>query len=138
MAATEIDELRAAAHLHHLGQVTFDPHEIEGGQRDAVEVVGITSRILREAGHLVPVADIIAEVGTTYRLPSSQHMRVGALAGQILKVVSTYDELSVGEERGANAALASMYMAPGYVFNPQVLRSLEIVLYRRGEPVPKP
>jgi hypothetical protein len=54
------------------------------------------------------------------------------MSGQILKVASAFDELSEGRAERAGLALEALYSAPGYLYDADVLASLELVLDRRG------
>ena len=59
-------------------------------------------------------------------------MQTSALAGQILKVASAYDELTEGQDEHASWAVEALYTGPGYVYDGRVLGALERVLERRG------
>ena len=55
-----------------------------------------------------------------------------AMAGQVLKVTSAFDELSRGRPDSVSAALEALYSAPDYVYDERVLGALEVALDRAG------
>jgi hypothetical protein len=125
----ELDQLETAALLHHLGQVCLDEPE-DGRRPEAVAIAEAGATILRSTELLAPAGDIIASEWLPYRANVSS--RPSVMSGQILKVASAFDELSEGRPERAGLALEALYSAPGYLYDGTVLRSLEIVLDRRG------
>ena len=125
----ELQQLETAALLHHLGQVCLDEPE-DGRRPEAVAVSEAGATILRSTQLLAPAGDIIAAEW----LPLRDHGRVrpSAMSGQILKVASAFDELSEGRPERAELALEALYSAPAYLYDREVLASLEVVLDRRG------
>ena len=125
----EVEALTTAALLHHLGQVCLDEPE-RGHASDPAAVAHAGADILRRTPLLVPAGDIIAAE------PVSNGAAVGAnplaMASQILKVTSAFDELSLGRSDCAPAALEALYSAPGYVYDARVLGALEVTLDRAG------
>ena len=59
-------------------------------------------------------------------------LRPSVMAGQVLKVASAFDELSLGRPESASAALEALYSAPEYVYDTRVLGALEVALDRAG------
>jgi hypothetical protein len=115
LARADLEFLRAAALLHHLGHLCLDDpvergHEIEPG-----EVMDKGAEILRQTGHLAPAGDILAS-----DTPS--------LAGQVLRVASAYDELTAGDAAFASGAVEALFSGPGYVYDARVLDALERVV----------
>jgi hypothetical protein len=125
----ELDSLETAALLHHLGQVCLDEPE-DGRAPDPAAVAHAGAAILRVTPLLAPAGDIIAAE------PMPHHDRGGSrpsmMAGQVLKVTSAFDELSLGRPDCASAALEALYSAPGYVYDSRVLGALEVALDRAG------
>jgi hypothetical protein len=125
----ELDQIETAALLHHLGQVCLD--EPEDGRRPApVAIAEAGATILRSTELLAPAGDIIASEWAPIR--ESVSSRPSVMSGQILKVASAFDELSEGRAERAGLALEALYSAPGYLYDADVLASLELVLDRRG------
>ena len=67
-------------------------------------------------------------------MPYREHLssRPSVVSGQILKVASAFDELSDGHPERSGLALEALYSAPEYLYDTQVLATLEAVLDRRG------
>jgi hypothetical protein len=128
-ARQEVDHLETAALLHHLGQVCLDEPE-DGRRPEPVAIAEAGANILRNTELLAPSGDIIAsEWMTQGELAKS---RPSAISAQILKVASAFDELSEGRPERAGIALEALYSAPAYLYDAEVLTSLEVVLDRRG------
>ncbi|MCU1455938.1 MAG: hypothetical protein JWL73_30 [Actinomycetia bacterium] len=127
----ELEALEAAALLHHIGLPCVDDPIATGRPTDPLEVAEVGSRILRSTGELDRVADIVAAEPLPYRSPIGDASIALRLA-QVLKVASAYDELTSGDPGNADAGLAVMYSAPGYVYDPFVLLGLERVLTSRS------
>jgi hypothetical protein len=127
----ELEQLRTAALLHHLGQVCLDePLGSDGPNVDRIADAGAS--ILRATGSLAPAGHLLAAEPLPYRT-SVLLPRSIASGGQILKVASAYDEASGGEPPRAARALEALYKSPGYTYDGRVLAALETVLARRGQ-----
>jgi len=87
--------------------------------------------MLRTSGPLAAAGDIVAAEPSLHRPPGDDVPRHAALAGQILKVASAYDELTEGDDVHAAWAIEALYTGPGYVYDGRVLGALERVLARR-------
>ena len=125
----ELDSIETAALLHHLGQVCLDEPD-DGRAPDPVAVARAGAAILRVTPLLAPAGDIIAAEPMPHR--DKVGSNVALLSGQILKVTSAFDELSLGRSDCASAALEALYSAPGYVYDARVLGALEVALDRAG------
>ena len=125
----ELEHLETAALLHHLGQVCLDEPE-DGRAPDSVAVAHAGAEILRSTPLLAPAGDVIAAAPMPYREQGGS--RPSVMAGQILKVTSAFDELSLGRVDCASAALEALYSAPGYMYDARVLGALEVALDRAG------
>ncbi len=110
----DLDYLRAAALLHHLGHLCLDDPEVRGRPIEPSEVTDKGAEILRETDYLRPAGDLLA----------SDTASVGS---QILRVVSAFDELTAGDPAYNDGAIEAMYSGPGYVYDPRVLDALERV-----------
>jgi len=115
LGASDLDSLRAAALLHHLGHLCLDDPVERGRPIEPNEVTDKGAEILRGTGHLAPAGDILAS-----DTPS--------LAGQILRVASAYDELTGGDPAYASGAVEALFSGPGYVYDARVLDALERVV----------
>ena len=111
----ELEYLRAAALLHHLGHLCLDTPEASGHEIEPSEVTDKGAEILRQTEYLRPAGDMLAS-----DTPS--------LASQILRVASAYDELTAGDPAFADAAVEALYSGPGYVYDARVLDALDRVV----------
>jgi hypothetical protein len=125
----ELENLETAALLHHLGQVCLDEPE-DGRAPEWTAIAESGAQILRSTPLLAPAGDIIAAEPMPYRERIGS--RPAAMAGQVLKVSSAFDELSRGRADSASAALEALYSAPAYVYDERVLGALEVALDRAG------
>jgi hypothetical protein len=125
----ELSHLETAALLHHLGQVCLDEPE-DGRSPEPVEISRAGAEILRGTPLLAPAGDIIAAESMPRRDETAS--RPSVMAGQVLKVASAFDELSLGRPESASAALEALYSAPEYVYDARVLGALEVALDRAG------
>ncbi len=131
----ELARLETAALLHHLGQLTLDGPEDHTRGIGRAEVAQAGATMLRASESLAPAGEVLAaserparaELGTALDpVPP-----ITALSGQVLKVASTFDELSAGRADNAPIALEMLYSGPAYVYDGRVLAALETVLHRR-------
>ncbi len=114
LTAQDLEYLRAAALLHHLGHLCLDDPEVRGRAIEPSEVTDKGAEILRQTDYLRPAGDLLA----------SDTASVGS---QILRVASAYDELTAGDPAFNDAAIEALYSGPGYVYDPRVLDALERV-----------
>ncbi len=115
LSRSDLEFLRAASLLHHLGHLCLDDPVARGHLIEPSEVTDKGADILRQTGYLAPAGDILAS-----DTPS--------LAGQILRVASAYDELTAGDPSFASGAVEALFSGPGYVYDPRVLDALERVV----------
>ncbi len=114
LSAADIEYLRAAALLHHLGHLCLDDPEVRGRSIEPSEVTDKGAEILRQTDYLRPAGDLLA----------SDTASVGS---QILRVASAFDELTAGDGTFTDAAIEALYSGPAYVYDPRVLDALERV-----------
>ena len=131
LSASELDHLETAALLHHLGAVCLDEPEA-GARLDPIAVARSGATMLRASEALSPAGDIVAAEPLLHRPPGPEVVSPAALAGQILKVASAFDELTEGRAEHAAWAVEALYTGPGYVYDGRVLGALDRVLRRRG------
>jgi hypothetical protein len=128
---TDVAHLETAALLHHLGAVCLD--EPDGEEPlDAGAVAEAGAVMLRGSEALAPAGDIVAAEPSLHRTPGITSAPPSALAGQILKVASAFDELTEGDPAHAAWALEALYTGPLYVYDGRVVGALERVLEGRG------
>lgn len=130
----DLDHLETAALLHHFGAVCLDEPP-EGGQLDPAAVAEAGAAMLRGSEALAPAGDIVAAEPSLHRAPGTASTPPSALAGQILKVASAFDELTDGKAEHTAWALEALYTGPLYVYDGRVVGALERVLERRGSVV---
>ena len=131
LSETDIEHLETAALLHHLGAVCLDEPD-HGEPLDARAVAQAGALMLRASEALAPAGDIVAAEPSLHRAPGSTSAPPSALAGQILKVASAFDELTGGDPAHAAWALEALYTGPMYVYDGRVVGALERALERRG------
>jgi hypothetical protein len=131
LGPNDLEQLETAALLHHLGAVCLDEPE-SGSQHDPADVARSGAAMLRASEALAPAGDIVAAEPLLHRPPGSEETPEAALAGQILKVASAFDELTEGQDEHAAWAVEALYTGPGYVYDGRVLGALERALGRRG------
>lgn len=117
----ELEYLRTAALLHHLGHLCLDDPAVRGLPIQPSEVSDKGAEILRQTGYLSPAGDLLASDSAS-------------LGGQILRVASAFDELSAGDAAFADAAVEALYSGPGYVYDARVLDALERVVIGTAVP----
>jgi len=131
LGPNELEQLETAALLHHLGAVCLDEPEA-GRQHDPTAVAEAGATMLRASEALAPAGDIVAAEPLLHRPRGAEEQPEAALAGQILKVASAFDELTEGQDEHAAWAVEALYTGPGYVYDGRVLGGLERVLEERG------
>jgi hypothetical protein len=118
LPASELEYLRAAALLHHLGHLCLDDPDVRGREIEPSEVTDKGAEILRQTDYLRPAGDLLAS-------------DTASIGSQILRVASAFDELTAGDAAFNDAAIEALYSGPGYVYDARVLDALERVT---GEP----
>ncbi len=126
----DIEHLETAALLHHLGAVCLDA-PVAGEVLDAAAIAAAGAEMLRASEVLAPAGDIVAAAPLLHRVPGVPGAQKDALAGQILKVASAFDELTEGRVEHEAWALEALYTGPLYVYDGRVVGSLERVLEGR-------
>lgn len=116
----ELEDLRAAALLHHLGHLCLDAPETRDHPVEPAEVADKGAEILRQT-------DLAAAGG----LLATDDARLGS---QILRVVSAFDDLVTRTDDPA-AAIDALYSGPGFVYDPRVLDALDRVVVASGSSV---
>jgi len=128
---SEVAHLETAALLHHLGAVCLDEADSDE-PLDPNAVAEAGAAMLHASDALAPAGDIVAAEPSLHRAPGRLSAQSSALAGQILKVASAFDELTEGDEEHAAWALEALYTGPLYVYDGRVVGALERVLELRG------
>lgn len=130
LSPVDLEHLKTAALLHHLGAVCLDEPP-SGEPLDPVAVATSGAQMLRASDAMAPAGDVVAAEPLLHRPPGPSEPRSAALSGMILKVASAYDELTEGNDEHAVWAVEALYTGPGYVYDGRVLGALERVLERR-------
>ncbi len=112
MSPAELDDLRAAALLHHLGHLCLDAPEVRGAPVEPYEVADKGAEILRQTD-LAAAGDLLATDEVS-------------LGGQILRLCSAYDDLTAA--CAPADALDRLAAGPGFLYDPRVLDALERVV----------
>lgn len=109
----ELEDLRAAALLHHLGHLCLDAEEVRDRPVEPAEVADKGAEILRRT-----------DLGSAGDLLDSDGSLVG---GQILRVASAFDDL-VAADTPTRTAIDALYSGPGFLYDPRVLEALDRVV----------
>ena len=109
----DLDDLRAAALLHHLGHLSLDAEEVRDRPIEPAEVAEKGAEILRQTD-LARAGDLLA----------TDDLHLG---GQILRVVSAYDDLVIAGV-STEHAIDALYSGPGFVYDPRVLEALDAIV----------
>ena len=109
----DLDDLRAAALLHHLGHLCLDAEEVRDRPIEPAEVAEKGAEILRQTD-LARAGDLLA----------TDDLHLG---GQILRVVSAYDDLVIAGV-STEHAIDALYSGPGFVYDPRVLEALDAIV----------
>ncbi len=112
----ELDDLRAAALLHHLGHLCLDAEEVRDRPIEPSEVAEKGAEILRQTD-LANAGDLLA----------TEDFHLG---GQILRVASAFDDLATAGIE-PDAAVDALYSGPGFVYDPRVLEALDAAVSGR-------
>ena len=108
----ELDDLRAAALLHHLGHLCLDAPEVREEPIEPFEVADKGAEILRQTD-LACAGDLLATDAVT-------------VGGQILRLASAYDDLR--EEHDASDSLDALSAGPGFLYDRRVFDAFERVV----------
>jgi len=137
LSRSELERLRIAALLHHLGAVCLDGTPQHVREHEWAAVASASATMLSATDTLAPIGEIVGGTVRPHRAPSLLTIadplpERTALSSQILQVASDFDDLS-GSERALSAhALQQMYSGPAWRYDGRVLSVLEQVLERRG------
>ncbi len=130
----ELEHLETAALLHHIGHVCLDDPEVLGRPVEMAEVAATGAEMLGRSDHLRPMSEIVATSAVGPGTAPHDVSPERALAGQVLRVVSAYDELADGSARGRIGARETLFSGPAYSYDVRVLAALDRVLGRREAP----
>lgn len=134
-------QLEYAALMHDIGQLSL--HEpVPGGATVGVtpqqqrRIAGLGAKVIREAGVLDRVADIVELQAEPYQKPSSERAgdpaeeRRPPLRSRIIRVANAYDDLTAGERgmHSSQAALDRIRLGSLRDYDPRVVCALGRVL----------
>ena len=137
LSDTELEDLRYAALMHDLGQLSLD-EPIPGGatlfisheaQRAIAERGG---QVIRQTGVLDRVAVIVERQADPYRHPHESVDSTLPLASRIIRAVNDYDD-TVGDARESSRrleALERLRLSMAYDYDPRVVDTLARVVER--------
>jgi hypothetical protein len=119
LSRQDLEFLRAAASLHHLGHLCLDDESTLGRPIEADEIAERGAEMLRQTEYLAPAGDFLAV--------DSQ-----LVGGQILRLTSAYDDITRGNPALARTAIERLALVPGQFDDPRVLLTLERVVVGTG------
>ncbi len=122
--------IETAAYMHTLGDAVLDT-TMDVDPYEEAQAASVTAEIVRSAGGLDRVADIIDDHVRPYRaIVNGQLVAQNDIAASVLRVANDYDNISRREETWGARAIISMLTAPAATYNPRALEALEWVLTR--------
>lgn len=107
-----LDDLRAAALLHHLGHLCLDAPEVRDDPIEPHEVADQSAEILRQTD-LALAGDLLATDAVS-------------IGGQILRLASSFDDLR--DDGDVEDALDALAAGPGFLYDRRVFDALERVV----------
>lgn len=127
MGLSRTDEIEYAALLHDIGRISLMD---VGSPPRPREVATIGASIIEETGHFPGVADAIRTQHESYRRRGEDVNRSVPVSARIIRVASTYDDLTHPEGLGRSPwdALERMYLDMAYEYDPRVIQALTRVL----------
>jgi hypothetical protein len=126
----DLQQIETAAYMHTLGDAVLDT-TMEVDPVEEAEAAHVTADIVRSAGGLDRVADIIDDHVRPYRgVVDGQLVAQNDIAASVLRVANDYDNISRREETWGIRALTAMINSPAATYNPRALEALEWVLSR--------
>lgn len=139
MSQRDLDDLEYAALMHDIGQLSLsDP--ITGGATTMVspldqrQIAELGGGIIRQAGVLDKVADIVERQSDPYRPHRGQLDSELPLESRIIKAVNAYDDLvgaSMESDRKLQA-IERLALGTDREFDPQVVDTLADIIEREG------
>lgn len=130
MGLSRTDEVEYAALLHDIGRISLDESLPAPRPR---EVATIGAAIVEETGYFPGVARAIRDQHEPYRRRGQDANRDLPLAARIIRVASTYDDLTTGAGRAPWDALERLYLDMAYEYDPRVIQALTRVLEKHRE-----
>ncbi len=137
MSDTELEDLRYAALMHDLGQLSLD-EPIPGGatlfiSAEAQRAIAQRgAQVIRQTGVLDRVAVIVERQADPYRHPHESVDSTLPLASRIIRAVNDYDD-TVGDGRESSRrleALERLRLSMAYDYDPRVVDTLARVVER--------
>jgi hypothetical protein len=137
MSDAELEDLRYAALMHDLGQLSLD-EPIPGGatlfiSHDAQRAIAERgAQVIRQTGVLDRVADIVEHQADPYRHPHESVDATVPVASRIIRAVNDYDD-TVGDARESSRrleALERLRLSMAYDYDPRVVDTLARVVER--------
>jgi hypothetical protein len=125
----EVESIERASHLHEVGRVRLE--ERDPSER---ELALAGAGVVREAGSLDDVAELIAHHRDAYRLPHRGDDPSVSVGSRIVRTVCDYDRVvhDGTDERGAWDGIEQLKLGMAYDHDPRIIQALTSVLTRRG------
>lgn len=126
----DLQQIETASYMHTLGDAVLDT-TMEVDPIEEEEAAHVTADIVRSAGGLDRVADIIDDHVRPYRgIVNGDLVAQNDIAASVLRVANDYDNISRRDETWGARALTTMLSAPAATYHPRALEALEWVLSR--------
>lgn len=135
-------DVEYAALMHDIGQLSF-PDPVPGGSTLVVapgtrrQIAELGAEVIRRAGTLNAVADIVERQADPYRAPGQGRDGSLPIGARIVRIANAYDDLvggTTGQAVRREDALEHLRLGMAYEYDPRVVDSLQRVLQRYGEP----
>jgi putative nucleotidyltransferase with HDIG domain len=130
----KVEEIQYAALLHDIGRVSLPDPETANDSTYRLELAVVGAAIVEQTGYLPGVASIIRQQHEPYRRRGEDQNRNLDIGAKIIKVASTYDDLTypAGAGRTSWDALERLHSQMAYEYDPAVIQGLTRVLEKRG------
>lgn len=130
MSERDVAKVERAAHLHEVGRIATDDPEQRAHDRE-VAMAGAT--IVREAGDMEWVADVIERHRDPYRRPGDAQDETLPMAARIVRTVCEFDRLTHADEPIASwEAIDALHRSMAYDHDPAVVQALATVVSARS------
>jgi hypothetical protein len=127
MSERDVGEVERAAHLHEVGRIATDDPEQRAQDR---EVALAGSAIVRQAGGLDTVAEVIERHRDPYRSPGLGDDESLPVAARVVRTACEYDRLTAGGANSEWEAIDELHRAMAYDHDPDVVQALSAYVER--------
>lgn len=126
----DLHEIEYAALLHDIGRISLPDPEEASQSTSRLELALVGSEIVENTGHFPEVAVMVRQQHEPYRRRGEDANPNLTLGAKIIKVASSFDDLTEPPGPGKTAwdALERLHLGMAYEYDPQVIQALTRVL----------